>query len=363
MSAPLGYFGALTAVVFFGSSYVPTKKYDTYDGMIFQWFMCSGILSLGLAWGLLTNNWYQVAEQGLYVFPEGLLGGALWASANMLIPTVVNMLGFGPGFMIWNGGNLVASFFVARYGLFGVQVSEADKTFSNGLGIVFILLSIVVFGMIKPSVTPKKGEKQTLLPHTTPGSPHENSLPPQGLYELGAEAKPPTEPQKDQRVAGIFLAVFVGCLLGNSLTPFANWMSQCPVVRKANPDTRIIMTCSAMDFLFSQCVGIYIVSTIAFIFYSMFKKWSNKSMPRSALRPAYIAGILWGIGLAGQLLSAGNLGYAAAYPLTAIGPAIVSMLWSLLYFKEIEGKRNVTLMLVATTMVVIGVLLQNHDKQ
>jgi len=32
-----GYAGAAVAVVFFGSNYVPVKKYPTGDGMIFQW--------------------------------------------------------------------------------------------------------------------------------------------------------------------------------------------------------------------------------------------------------------------------------------------------------------------------------------
>ena len=37
MSQVAGYVGAAIAVVFFGSNYVPVKKFPTGDGMVFQW--------------------------------------------------------------------------------------------------------------------------------------------------------------------------------------------------------------------------------------------------------------------------------------------------------------------------------------
>ena len=39
----------LIAVLFFGSNFVPVKRYDTGDGMFFQWVMASAIF----AWGCL----------------------------------------------------------------------------------------------------------------------------------------------------------------------------------------------------------------------------------------------------------------------------------------------------------------------
>jgi hypothetical protein len=43
-----GYAGALVAVFFFGTCYVPAKKYPTYDGIIYQWFMVRGPVSLSI---------------------------------------------------------------------------------------------------------------------------------------------------------------------------------------------------------------------------------------------------------------------------------------------------------------------------
>ncbi|RHY80362.1 hypothetical protein DYB31_016698, partial [Aphanomyces astaci] len=53
-----------------------------------------------------------------------------------------------------------------------------------------------------------------------------------------------------------------------------------------------------------------------------------------------------------------NLGFDLVYPLTSIGPAMVSMLWSAIYFKEIEGKRNMSIMALGTAMIFTGTLLR-----
>eukprot|EP00808_Paulinella_micropora_P013768 g10421.t1 len=364
-----GYVGVLVACTFFGTSYVPTKKYPTYDGMIFQWFMCSGILSVGLIWGLASNDWLHVAQQGLYVFPEGLLGGGVWAVANMLIPQVVNNIGLGPGFMIWNGANLLCGYFVARFGLFGVAKSAADASFSNEFGMVCMFLSILVFGMIRPEQAAEyPREKEPLVAsnnsttQTSPSS-RENTLPHIPLYDLGSSKSKHEDEHRlpGNRALGIFLALFAGALLGNSLTPYAKWHAQCKTRVAAGDEVK--STCKSLNFLFSQTIGIYIVSTAAFVVYSTFKKLAKRPMPRSVMRPAYLSGVLWGIALGGQLYAAGSLGYATAYPMTAIGPAVVSMLWSLLYFREIQGQRNLTLMLVASGLVVVGVLCQKPDVQ
>ena len=38
----LGYIGVAVAVIFFGSNFIPIKKYETGDGMFFQFVVCMG---------------------------------------------------------------------------------------------------------------------------------------------------------------------------------------------------------------------------------------------------------------------------------------------------------------------------------
>ncbi|DBA04723.1 TPA: hypothetical protein N0F65_004360 [Lagenidium giganteum] len=380
----LGYAGALVAVFFFGTCYVPAKKYPTYDGIIFQWFMCSGILMVGIAWGLISNNWAQYAEGGLYAFPEGILGGSLFALANLLIPTVVNNLGLGVGFMLWNGTNITMGYLVSRLGLFGVAPTVPSSPLISELGIVCMIASIGVYGLIKPTLSepvPKRYVRNMSSGSVTEASPllADNrsaaedetlkqalchpELPNFGPFMMAANVSEHVSlvdeaAERSRKIIGIVLALLVGAILSCCLVPYVHWQQACRPSSLQQGDF-IIATCNPLNFVFSQCLGIYITSTVAFLVYSAFHRFVlRRSMPRSVMRPAYMCGVLWAIGLGGQLYSAGKLGFDQAYPLSSIGPAMVSMLWSACYFKEIQGKKNNQILAVATAMVFLGTALR-----
>ncbi|KAH9094306.1 hypothetical protein Ae201684P_016916 [Aphanomyces euteiches] len=366
-NAIAGYIGVTMAVVFFGTTYVPAKQYPTYDGMVFQWYMCSGILAVGLLWGLFSNQWDRFAEQGMYMFPQGLFGGALFALANVLIPTVVNTLGLGVGFMLWNGANITMGYLVSRFGLFGVKPTIPSNPWLSALGILFMLASIVVYGKVQPKLahptktipemTPVTASESTPLKFDSPGSSTDSvleidlramsqenlaeslihpELPNYGPFSLPAEvpehvAISNSSDEQKRKYIGTGLAVIVGCLLGNCLTPYVLWQQMPRYLRH-------------VDCVFSplRCV-----------------------LPLSQAQHATFGDatsicLLWAAGLAGQLLSAGNLGFDLIYPLTSIGPAMVSMLWSAVYFKEIEGRRNMIIMAIGTAMIFTGTALRAY---
>ncbi|KAE9006501.1 hypothetical protein PF011_g11555 [Phytophthora fragariae] len=410
-----GYAAAIVAVFFFGTCYVPAKTYATYDGIIFQWFMCSGILMVGIAWGLLSNNWSQFSQSGMFTFPEGLLGGALFAIANLLIPTVVNTLGLGVGFMLWNATNITLGYCVSRLGLFGVSPTIPSMPWVSLLGIGFMLASIAVYGTIKPtlkaartsrrhrrptakrngdadagdgdakvhwdtvgssnSLTSSLGETSPLLPQFAADaelakvalvrreSLHESLVHPElpnfGPYMMPNELGEHVEltdagAEKTRKAFGMAIALLVGAFLSCCLVPFVNWKDRC---RPSDPalSSPIVETCNPLNFVFSQCLGVYLTSTIVFLLYSLFHRFVLKrSMPRSVMRPAYICGVLWGIGLCGQLYAIGQLGFDQIFPICSIGPAMVSMLWSAGYFKEIQGHKNLYTLGLGTVLVLIG---------
>ncbi|CAI5722351.1 unnamed protein product [Peronospora destructor] len=406
----LGYTAAIVAVFFFGTCYVPAKTYATYDGIIFQWFMCSGILMVGIAWGLLSNNWSQYSHSGMYTFPEGLLGGSLFAIANLLIPTVVNTLGLGVGFMLWNATNITLGYCVSRLGLFGIAPTIPSMPWISLLGIAFMLASIAVYGTIKPTLKAAKkakkskilddgngqesdpkvhwesldsanslnssvGESSPLLPQFSPDailadvllvrreSLHEALMHPE-LPNFGPYMMPNilgerveltnAGAEKTRKAFGMAIALLVGAFLSCCLVPFVNWKGSC---HPSDPavSSPIVETCNPLNFVFSQCLGIYLTSTIIFLLYSLFHRFVLKrSMPRSVMRPAYICGVLWGIGLCGQLYAIGALGFDQIFPICSIGPAMVSMLWSAGYFKEIQGKKNLYTLALGTVLVLVG---------
>jgi len=56
MAVWLGFVAAAVAVVFFGSQLLPVKRFETGDGLFFQWVMCIGIWLVGLTVQQVHNN-------------------------------------------------------------------------------------------------------------------------------------------------------------------------------------------------------------------------------------------------------------------------------------------------------------------
>eukprot|EP00397_Hematodinium_sp_SG-2012_P070493 GEMP01129886.1.p1 GENE.GEMP01129886.1~~GEMP01129886.1.p1 ORF type:complete len:103 (-),score=12.46 GEMP01129886.1:193-501(-) len=51
----LGYLCCFIAVLFFGSNYLPVKKFDAGDGFFFQWILCIGIWVTGWICGCIAG--------------------------------------------------------------------------------------------------------------------------------------------------------------------------------------------------------------------------------------------------------------------------------------------------------------------
>lgn len=77
----IGYIGATIAVLGFGSNFIPVKKYNTGDGMFFQWILCIGIWLVSLIVNLIR---YQPP----FYMPL-FLGGVLWTSGKFTWFTVI----------------------------------------------------------------------------------------------------------------------------------------------------------------------------------------------------------------------------------------------------------------------------------
>ena len=91
----LGYGCALVSVVFFGSNFVPVKKFETGDGIFFQWVLCTGVFITGLIVNIAL---------GFPKFqPWAMLGGAIWCTGNIMSVPVIKMIGLSMGLLIWGG--------------------------------------------------------------------------------------------------------------------------------------------------------------------------------------------------------------------------------------------------------------------
>lgn len=60
-----GFVGAALTALFFGTNLVPVKKFETGDGMFFQWCMCAGIWFVGLGVQVRAKAGHCFAEASL----------------------------------------------------------------------------------------------------------------------------------------------------------------------------------------------------------------------------------------------------------------------------------------------------------
>ena len=133
LSLPLLQF---IATVFFGSNFVPVKRFETYDGQYYQWVMCSAVWMTGLAVQLFVfampsdvdlsyTNWTHAAAHdnstvaqvhlvsgrpdaySVKFMPFAALGGALWALGNSMCVPIINHIGLSLGLLIWGSTNML----------------------------------------------------------------------------------------------------------------------------------------------------------------------------------------------------------------------------------------------------------------
>ena len=115
----VGFLGAITAAIFFGSNYIPCKQYDMGDGMYFQFVMAVGIWVMGF-------GYFVGEEPGTgYFHPLALLGGMIWSIGNVLTVSIMKMIGMALGLSIWSGTNLVVGWVLGKYGWLGFKEDDS----------------------------------------------------------------------------------------------------------------------------------------------------------------------------------------------------------------------------------------------
>ncbi|GAM25115.1 hypothetical protein SAMD00019534_082900, partial [Acytostelium subglobosum LB1] len=317
----LGFIGAGFATVFFGTNYVPVKNYPTGNGLAFSWVLSVGIYCVGFIAMFVSNN---------YMFdPWGILGGSLWSIGNLCVIPIVNTIGLGLGLLLWCCSSLIAGFFTGKFGWFGLEKQAVPHTALNWIGFSCIVVAIGFFFFIKPTLKPIA--KSSSYVH---------------LNEETVEVEERTFfekiPAPYNTMIGIGLAIFSGLLYGTNMVPMQLW-------KQAHA------TASPLEFVFSHFSGIFLFNTAVFVLYSVISR-PPQIYPQTIL-PSFVSGVLWGIAQVGMMVATQNLGYTIGFPIGSAGPMIVSSLWSVFYFKEIQGKKNLILLVVSFLILGAGITM------
>jgi len=118
---------------------------------------------------------------------------------------------------------------------------------------------------------------------------------------------------------------------------------------------------NGLDFVFAHWCGIYATSTISFLVYCAVIKNRPRVYP-GAILPGFLSGVMWAIADGAWFVANSALSEAVAFPIITTGPGVIASLWGVFVFKEIQGKRNLVILLFASTTAITGAILTGLSK-
>ncbi|XP_063165713.1 transmembrane protein 144 isoform X2 [Candoia aspera] len=301
----IGFTSSAVAVVLFGTNFVPVKKFDTGDGMFFQWILCAAIWIVSLIVNLIQNS--------PRFWPLAMVGGFLWATGNVTVVPIIKTIGLGLGLLIWASFNLLTGWASSRFGWFGIDPEEVRKPVLNYIGAALAVLSSIIFLFIKSDVhnsSPSSESTPLLREQSINTSEYrvENRNDVSWVDNLSPLGK---------RMVGCSLAVIAGILYGSSFVP---------------------------------------------VLYIKDHGRRNGTMYTGASQFGFISGILWAIANCCWFIANHYLSAVVSFPIITAGPGFIAAMWGVLVFKEIKGLKNYLLLLIAFCTILAGSLSTAFSK-
>ncbi|OWF45138.1 Transmembrane protein 144 [Mizuhopecten yessoensis] len=339
----VGYIAVAVAVLCYGTNFAPVKKFETGDGMFFQWIVCSAILLSGIV--------IQIVRQSTF-YPIVMLGGVLWETGNIMVVPIIKTIGLGLGLCIWGMVNLLSGWATGRFGFFGITQEIPDDPTMNYVGVAVAVSSAVVFSFVKSTIKPPtdgetsdQDEDSDALISSTFGNPNDSlystgsgqedllfNRPGKSVNGLCHESPDNTfldrlSPGK-KRVVGILLSVISGMLYGQIFTPSLYIQSN----NKSYPSA----SKQGLDYVFACFCGIYLSSTVYFCIYALIKKNRPRVYPR-VIVPGVVSGIMWAAATSSWFVANKILSEPVAFPIITTLPSVVASILGIFVFKEIRG--------------------------
>ncbi|XP_060073307.1 transmembrane protein 144-like [Ylistrum balloti] len=328
-----GYISALVSVLFYGSNFVPVKKYETGDGMFFQWVMSSAIITTGIVIQLIRQSTF---------YPLAMTGGVAWATGNITVVPIIKTIGMGLGLCIWGMSNLLSGWATGRFGFFGITPEVPEKVTLNYIGVSLAVFSAFIFALIKnelhlpDSDIDIQEDKQGLLSdHTT----SYGSSTTEDLYTT-------TSTQNDR--------VF-NRKRNSSVNRFD--------VQGLDPDESFI---DRMSPLKKRVVGIGLSLISGVLYGQMFTgatyvqdnvNGASQNVSPLPVKPEGTIFVSAHPFLANKVLS-----NAVAFPIVTTIPAVIASVWGVFVFKEIKGVRNICILLIGFCFSGGGAILAGFSK-
>jgi len=327
----VGYLCTVIACLGFGSNYIPVKKVDTGDGMFFSLCVSAGVLLVGIVQWLVA---------GLYKFePFAMLGGAIWATGNLMVPFIVQRCGLGVGQLVWSVTNMLSGWACGTFGLLGKDRDPVAHPGLNFLGVALAILSLLFFRLMRPPTDACRSE----LPSFSRESLRDPSFPPPPL---------PPPPPEGGFLFGVVAALVGGVFMGLNFNPPTYLQQLGEADAKAGRPPRHSQ--QPMDYVIAHFSGIFVFTAAAFAVYW----WTSRSryVSKKLVLPGLACGAMWGCAQVGWFQANGVLSYVVAFPIIVGVPGVIAALWGIALFGENKGRRNMGLLASVIVVQAAGVL-------
>jgi len=215
----IGFAAIAIAVLFFGSNFVPVKKFETGDGIFFQWILCSAVWMTGLIVNLIRTNYSTGLISSIAFYPYAMLGGAVWCIGNSMVVTIIKCIGLGLGMCLWGSANLVMGWASGSFGLFGLHRETVSNPILNYLGACVAVFAVLVFSLIKPEE--QKQEKKVNVHSISEeerfllSDPYRVSVNQKEVDEKSSESFIDSLSPSRRRMLGVSLSILSGFFLWN----------------------------------------------------------------------------------------------------------------------------------------------------
>ncbi|XP_060566093.1 transmembrane protein 144-like isoform X1 [Ruditapes philippinarum] len=369
-----GFITAAIAIFFYGTNFAPVKKFDTGDGMFFQWILCMAIWCSGLV--------VQMIRKSPKFYPLAMLGGLLWETGNICVVPIIKTIGLGLGLCIWGMTNLLSGWATGRFGMFGLHADPPDNKVLNDIGVILAVSSAVIFAMVKNEVSTAgvdqtvtvdiSSERNPLLENGRRNGPTYSSVHTDDHDVIIFNNDRPrvnsinqvTSDSTDndvtfidrlspatKRIVGIVLSAVSGIFYGQMFTP--------AIYVQDNYDGA---SQEALDYVFATFSGILATSTVYFLIYAAFSGNKPKVYPRAIL-PGFVSGLMWGVATSSWFVANKVLSESVAFPIVTTGPGVIASILGVVVFREIQGRKNILILLLGMTVTITGSVLAGLSKK
>uniref|UniRef100_A0A915BFZ6 Transmembrane protein 144 n=1 Tax=Parascaris univalens TaxID=6257 RepID=A0A915BFZ6_PARUN len=345
-SVVTGLIACGVASVFFGSMFVPIKRFDAGDGLYVQWLMSIAILVISFC----TWLWEGLSQ----FYPLAMLGGMLWCLGNATAVPIIRRLGMAMGILIWNTTNCLSGWAGGNFGLFGMKARPAANPLLNYVGLACVIVGGALFSQVKGNAPAESENKDVALESMSNAERDKlSSDDPQLKRATPTETAPANEDTQSaskDRLIGIGLALVAGCLYGSTFVPVIYVQDNV----EGAPSR-------GLPYVFAHSMGIFLTSNLLFVGYCIIKK-NNPLINNRISLPALCAGCIWIVAQTSFFIANENLSQTVSFPIITMLPGCIASVWSIFVFREIRGTRNLRLLAIAIVITLCGALMVGLSK-